>query len=114
MVPMVAIAPNTLVVIRHGIFSSAASMQSLEREIRKILTLCSIDNQDYRWEDPILHSGIALADHVLSLSNTPAIEKIVFVGHSQGGLVCRVAVAALVARSDLLRVESSLKIGRAH
>lgn len=94
---------QTLVVIRHGILSSTTAMEKIEARLKETLPGCTIDNEDYDWEEYVLHSGIALAGHVLDLlAQSPKLRKVIFVGHSQGGLVCRVAVATLCARTDLL------------
>lgn len=92
---------NTLVVLRHGVRSSAA-MAELRKYMEKTPPGCKIDNEDYDWEDFVLHNGIELAEQVLdTLAKKPALTRVIFAGHSQGGLVCRVAVAALCARAEL-------------
>ena len=95
---------NTLVVVRHGIFSDSGAMANLESYLFNKFPGCLTGaDPNYRWQDPILHSGVELAELVLrQVKATPAIDKIIFAGHSQGGLVCRVAVAALCAHAKLL------------
>jgi len=103
-------AQNTLVVIRHGIFSDATAMSILETACRRILPNCQVDNQTYRWQDSILHSGVTLARHIgQSISSQPAFNKLILVGHSQGGLVCRIAAAALLSPSDFHAILQKLR-----
>jgi pimeloyl-ACP methyl ester carboxylesterase len=102
-------SPNTLVIIRHGIFSDDANMQSLTAAITNILPNCTTDNSSYDWQEPILHSGIRLARLAVQAHlKNPQIKKVIFVGHSQGGLVCRVAAAALLAPTALLKLLTPL------
>lgn len=94
---------GTLVVLRHGIKSNAGALWTLEQHLRKVLPGCTVDNQTYDWGDFVLHSGISLAEDVLAkLTGSDPPKRVIFVGHSQGGLVCRVAVATLCGRVDLL------------
>lgn len=95
---------NTLVVLRHGLFSSEKAMTSLATKIETdILPGCTIDNEPYEWKEPVLTSGIDLASHILGkLRDDPAIDKIILVGHCLGGLVCRVAVASICDHAGLL------------
>ncbi len=95
---------DTLIVVRNGIFSEPSAMVELEKYLKGKFPGCSVAvDQAFRWEDPVLHSGIDLAALVLGwVRKNPGIDKIVFAGHSQGGLVCRVAVAALCAYESLL------------
>jgi hypothetical protein len=98
-------SPNTLVYIRHGIFSNHTNMSALEATVKGILLGCSIDNTSYSWSDPVLQSGIRLARLVVqAVQKKGSIQKILFIGHSQGGLVCRVAVTALCDPKRLLDV----------
>jgi pimeloyl-ACP methyl ester carboxylesterase len=103
-------AQNTPIVIRHGIFSDKKAMSGLEAACRRILPNCQVDNETYRWQDSILHSGVQLAQHVGQLFlSQPAFNKLILIGHSQGGLVCRIAAAALLSPSDLLAVLQKLQ-----
>jgi Putative serine esterase (DUF676) len=106
-------APNILVYIRHGIFSNAGGMSALEATVRATLTGCTVDNSSYRWTDPVLLSGILLARFAVQAvqkDTAGTIKKILFVGHSQGGLVCRIAVAALCDPNGLLNVLTALNV----
>jgi len=51
-----------------------------------------VDNQTYDWEATILRNGVELAAALIA---APAADGIALVGHSMGGLVCRVANCAL-------------------
>lgn len=77
-------------VIRHGILSNAANMKSLAYGLGGLVPGAIVDNADYVWEEPILRNGVELA---LALQHET--QPVVLVGHSMGGLVCRVANCAL-------------------
>jgi pimeloyl-ACP methyl ester carboxylesterase len=84
------------IVIRHGILSSAPKMGSLESYIRTAFPCASVDNQSYKWTDSILVNGVRLArDLALDAQSNPPHKQVVLIGHSMGGLVCRVANCAL-------------------
>jgi pimeloyl-ACP methyl ester carboxylesterase len=95
---------NTLVIFRHGLFADETSMQPLEKYINgHVLPGCMTDNEPYRWQDRVLDTGIDLAKYLLSkLAGDPKIQKIIMVGHCQGGLVCRVAAATICDHAGLL------------
>ena len=79
--------------VRHGIFSNSANMTQLEQGLQ-VCVREPIDNLDYDWKQPVLVSAIELADHVLR--TVPDKARVVLVGHSQGGLVARLAAALMV------------------
>jgi hypothetical protein len=95
---------NTLLVVRNGIFSNPGNMLNLENYLQREFANSELaGDPGYQWQKPVLHSGIELAERILvRMTANPPIDKIVFAGHSQGGLVCRVAVAALCAHNRLL------------
>ena len=77
----------------HGIFSNSESMDWLAQELGKKEGFRRPTNETYDWRDQIVNSGIELAETILS--TTQADSEVLLVGHSQGGLVCRVAAVAL-------------------
>lgn len=81
-------------VIRHGICSNGANMGILRQELINGLGLphTEVDNQTYDWEATILRNGVELAQALLA---APAADGVALVGHSMGGLVCRIANCAL-------------------
>ena len=81
---------------RHGILSDKTSMDWLAQELRKKACFNAPINEGYAWRDEVVKSGLELADRVLS--TTHADSEVLLVGHSQGGLVCRVAAVALAGR----------------
>jgi len=95
---------NTLVVFRHGLFADQTSMQPLEKYITgHILPGCMTDNHSYPWQDPVLDTGIDFAKYLVGkVAGDPKIHKVILVGHCQGGLVCRVAVATICDHAGLL------------
>ena len=78
---------------RHGMMSDHSSMAWLASELMKTKKFCQPpDNKDYEWRAPVVDSGLELADDILTSGHS---GKVLLVGHSQGGLVCRVAATAL-------------------
>ena len=77
---------------RHGAGASNESMNWLAGELERNLELCVRNNETYEWTDSIVKSGLCLAEQV---ARTAGESQVLLVGHSQGGLVCRVAAVAL-------------------
>ena len=77
---------------RHGIFSDSKRMAFLARELGKTGRFGEPNNEDYEWRNEVADSGLELAGKVVA---TASGEPALLVGHSQGGLVCRVAAIAL-------------------
>jgi len=91
---MFPIRARVRAVVRHGICSNEANMQTLQLAVAKGLgrPLSDVDNQSYNWQASILSNGVELAKALL---DAPAADGVALVGHSMGGLVCRVANCAL-------------------
>lgn len=79
----------------HGIFSDCDSMEWLARQLEQTNGFTAANNVSYCWRDNIVKSGLNLAAEVLATKND---SKVLLIGHSQGGLVCRVAAVALVGQ----------------
>ena len=77
---------------RHGIFSDSKRMAFLTRELGKTGRFGEPNNEDYEWRNEVADSGLELAGKVVA---TASGEPVLLVGHSQGGLVCRMAAIAL-------------------
>lgn len=73
----------------HGIRSNAENVEGLRKHLGAGAASATADNYD--WRQSVLKSGLDLAARVLRQTE----EETLLVGHSQGGLVCRVAAAAL-------------------
>jgi pimeloyl-ACP methyl ester carboxylesterase len=82
--------PSGVVVIRHGFWSNEEVFFGLAKALE---TCGKIDNEPYDWIDPVVVNGVRLALHISKLE--PAKRPLYFVGHSMGGLVCRIAIIAL-------------------
>jgi len=82
-----------LIFLLHGFNSKPSAMAQLETFVGKSLPLAQIDKYGYNWKQSVLRSGAELADTVFSLPD-PTVS-VYLVGHSMGGLVCRVANAIL-------------------
>jgi pimeloyl-ACP methyl ester carboxylesterase len=81
---------NPYVVIRHGILSDDTPFQGLAKFIQTKFPNAIIDNQRYTWTDSVVLNGTRLAKALLAEPNA-ANRALVLIGHSMGGLVCRVA-----------------------
>jgi len=79
---------NPVIYIRHGICSSHTPFIPLQQYFASTFPNATLDNVSYDWRDSVLVSGARLADQILK---GPQDRPIVLVGHSMGGLVCRVA-----------------------
>ncbi len=77
---------------RHGVLADKQSMNVLAQKLKKG-NVKTVNNCSYDWKMPLVESGLELADAVVSAEGT---DRVLLVGHSQGGLVCRVAAVALV------------------
>lgn len=81
---------NPYVVVRHGILSSDEPFRALSTFIKNAFPNAVVDNQKYIWTDSVVLNGARLAKSLLT--NSVAMSRpLVLVGHSMGGLVCRVA-----------------------
>jgi triacylglycerol esterase/lipase EstA (alpha/beta hydrolase family) len=85
---------NPVVIIRHGFVSSHVPFQPLEAFLQAACPNATIDNRSYAWKDSALVNGIRLASEIV---HTPAYQErdLMLIGHSLGGLVCRVANVAM-------------------
>ena len=54
------------------------------------------NNKDYKWWEKVVNAGLDLANEVIAAVRGD--DNVLLVGHSQGGLVCRVATIALVGK----------------
>ena len=78
--------------LRHGVFSDCRSMSWLAGQLYCTGKFCPPCNQGYAWMDTVVDSGLKLANSVLEAKGN---SRTLLIGHSQGGLVCRVAAVAL-------------------
>src|ERR1700733_9856452 len=84
---------NPIIIVRHGFSSSASTFAGLAGFLQSQIPSATIDNRSYPWRDSVLVNGARLAHDILT--NHPKDRPLVLVGHSMGGLVCRVANAIL-------------------
>lgn len=80
---------NPAIIIRHGFKSSHKPFVKLGNFLQRKFPNATIHNTDYPWRDSVLVNGARLAHEL----QQPTFHKkdLVLIGHSMGGLVCRVA-----------------------
>jgi hypothetical protein len=88
-------------IVRHGFFSDHRPFIPLSKELTNRFSGSTVDNRDYVWKKPVIENGIELA--LTILNDYEDTDPICLIGHSMGGLVCRVANVALTQTSDLQR-----------
>lgn len=99
-------APNHLVVMVNGIIGSVddwkyAAEQFVKAYPHDIIVYRSRSNYSKLTFDGVDIMGTRLAEEVQSVvKRTPRLQKISFIGHSLGGLVCRYAIAKLYEQSS--------------
>jgi pimeloyl-ACP methyl ester carboxylesterase len=87
------VRPNALqwkpvIFIRHGICSNNVPFQPLKQYLQLKFPNSVVDNSSYDWRDSVLVNGARLANQVLNVAGD---QPLVLIGHSMGGLLCRVA-----------------------
>lgn len=87
-----------VIYIVHGFISNAGNMVNLESLLQQLLPNATIRRFDYDWKQSVLLSGAELANEVFK--NGGKQKPIIFVGHSMGGLVSRVANVVLSKPAD--------------
>jgi pimeloyl-ACP methyl ester carboxylesterase len=97
---------DPIIVIRHGFNSSESTFSGLQGYLQGQIPNATIDNRTYRWKESVLVNGARLANEILS--NYSADRPLVLIGHSMGGLVCRVANVILRDSSTFASVVTSL------
>jgi len=95
---------NPVIFIRHGICSTSTPFQSLEQYLAGVFKNSTIDNSSYKWRDSVLVNGARLANDILKVAGD---RPLVLIGHSMGGLLCRVANAILANPNYFLSLVSS-------
>lgn len=79
---------DPIIYIRHGICSSHTPFIPLKQYLASTFPNATIDNVSYDWRDSVLVNGARLANQILK---GPQNRPIILIGHSMGGLLCRVA-----------------------
>ncbi len=82
---------------RHGVLSDSKSMAWLACQLEQTKRFGGSNNKDYEWRDDVVDSGLNLAEDVRNAITGNGVD-VLLVGHSQGGLVCRVAAVALAGK----------------
>ena len=97
---------DPLIIVRHGFNSSAPTFAGLAGFLQSQIPNATIDNRSYAWRDSVLVNGARLAHDILT--NPYAGRSLVLIGHSMGGLVCRVANAILRDSSTFVGMVGTL------
>lgn len=92
------------IVLRHGLASNEDVLAPLAKFLIGRAPSAFLDNSSYNWRESILRNGVDLASY---LAKRYAGRPLVLVGHSMGGLLCRVANLALNCNADFVSVMKS-------
>ena len=84
---------DCVIVMRHGFKSDHQPFIKISNQLRGSFTGAVVDNEDYNWTKPVLENGVKLALGILKEYEDS--RPLCLIGHSMGGLVCRVANLAL-------------------
>jgi hypothetical protein len=84
---------DCVIVVRHGFKSNHQPFIKLSDRLPTGFAGAVIDNLDYTWTKPIIENGIELALYILKIYKDS--QPLCLIGHSMGGLVCRVANVVL-------------------
>jgi pimeloyl-ACP methyl ester carboxylesterase len=84
---------DCVIVVRHGFKSDHKPFIKISNQLRGSFTGAVVDNEDYDWTKPVLENGVNLA--LAILKEYEDSRPLCLIGHSMGGLVCRVANLAL-------------------
>jgi hypothetical protein len=85
---------SDLLFLRHGISSRWEALEGLANRLRQIPGTL-VDNSESHWKEPVLTAGLRLAEEVVTKFDESLHERIILIGHSQGGLISRVAAVAI-------------------
>jgi hypothetical protein len=107
---------DNLIFVCHGIHQTSKDVDGLTKQLRAGHTAAKrsasrptggpvpwlVIPRTYGWWRPVLLTGVELAKFVDDqVRSTPNCRSVTLLGYSQGGLVCRVAAAALSAADRL-------------
>jgi hypothetical protein len=84
---------DCVIVVRHGFKSDSRPFIKISNQLGGSFKGAVVDNEDYIWTKPVLENGVKLALRILKEYEDS--QPLCLIGHSMGGLVCRVANLAL-------------------
>ncbi|HLJ89005.1 MAG TPA: hypothetical protein VKZ53_19450 [Candidatus Angelobacter sp.] len=84
---------DCVIVVRHRFSSDHKPFIKLSNKLQGRFVGAVVNNVDYTWTKPVIENGIELALDILH--NCEDSRPLCLIGHSMGGLVCRVANIAL-------------------
>jgi hypothetical protein len=99
---------DCVIVVRHGFKSDRRPFVKVSNQLRGSFTGAVVDNEDYTWTKPVLENGVELALHILNEYEDS--QPLCLIGHSMGGLVCRVANVALTRTVEFQNYMAVLSI----
>ena len=100
---------DCVIVVRHGFKSDHRPFVKVSNQLRGSFTGAVVDNEDYTWTKPVLENGVELALlHILNKYEDS--QPLCLIGHSMGGLVCRVENLALTRTVEFQNYMAVLSI----
>lgn len=100
---------DCVIVVRHGFISDHKPFIKVSGQLQGRFAGAIVDNKKYDWKKPVLENGVELALHILKQYDDS--RPVCLIGHSMGGLVCRVANLALTRANDFRNYMTGLSIG---
>jgi hypothetical protein len=99
---------DCVIVVRHGFNSDHRPFIKLSNRLLGHFTGTIVDNADYAWTKPVIENGVQLALDILN--DYEDSQPLCLIGHSMGGLVCRVANVALTRTVEFQNYMTALSI----
>ena len=99
---------DCVIVVRHGFKSDHRPLVNISNQLRGSFTGAVVDNEDYTWTKPVLENGVELALRILNEYEDS--QPLCLIGHSMGGLVCRVANLAVTRPVEFQNYMAALRI----
>lgn len=99
---------DCVIVVRHGFNSDETPFINLSGKLSGHFRNVVVDNAPYTWTKPVIENGVQLALDILR--DYKESQSLCLIGHSMGGLVCRVANVALTRTTEFQKYIAALSI----